>query len=192
MINIKFFSDLLKKYSQYNHQRHEVIKFSSDVLRLSKQTIFNLHRNQPTEAEQSLTEAEKILGQLDELFKKDGDLKTEGSFIAAVEEYVEAKFFKKVIENESIDYLEVKPIIGYDEYLSGICDLTGEITRRAILLATDGKSSEVIKLKKMVEEIIGQLIKFDLVGKLRVKYDEAKRNLKRIEEIVYDLKIRKL
>ena len=190
MINLKFFNDLLKKYSSYNAQRHEVIKLSSDALRTSKQVIFSLHRDDHKEAAKLLGLAEASFTKLNKLFEKDADLKSEGSYLAALEEYVEAKFFNLYLTGKSIDYVDVGFPIGYDEYLSGICDFTGELTRKAVLFAGDGKYEEVMGLKKTVEDIIAELIKFDLVGKMRVKYDEAKRNLKRLEEIVYDLKIR--
>lgn len=190
MINIKFFGDILKKYSLYNQRRHEVIKSASDALRTSKQVIFETHRGGIKEAANLLKQAEKYFETLEEMFKKDPELRTEGSYLAAIEEYVEAKFYYQSALGEGIDYLDSKFPIGYDEYLSGICDLTGELTRRAISLATEGKLKEVLEVKETVQDIVGELIKFDLVGKLRNKYDEAKRNLKRLEEIVYDMKIR--
>ena len=35
-----------------------------------------------------------------------------------------------------------------------------------------------------------QTIEFDLVSHLRQKYDDAKRNLKRMESIMYDISLR--
>ncbi len=190
MINLKFFNDLLKKYSLYNARRHELIKLASDALRLAKQSIFASHRDDLKESAKLLQDAEKAFAAMEEYFKKDSDLKSEGSYLASLEEYVEAKFFLEYLVGGKIDYLEVGFPIGYDEYLSGICDLTGELTRRAVILAGEGKFKDVSDIRDVVQNIIGEIIKFDLVGKMRVKYDEAKRNLKRLEEIVYDLKIR--
>jgi len=81
--------------------------------------------------------------------------------------------------------------VNYDDYLGAICDLTGEIVRKMILLVTNGEDEKAKKLKEFITEIINELIKFDLTGYLRHKYDEAKRNLKKAEEILYDLKIKK-
>ncbi|MBI3626886.1 hypothetical protein HY224_02485 [Candidatus Uhrbacteria bacterium] len=190
MINIKFFNDLLTQYTQYNSRRHELIKLASDALRLSKQAIFALHRSDKDQAAELLKQAEAAFGKLSELIKKDADLRAEGSYLAAIEEYVEAKFFYQYLAGEQIDYLQSEFTIGYDEYLSGICDLTGELTRTAVILAGRGKFKEVMEIQQTVEAIVAEIIKFDLVGQLRVKYDDAKRNLKRLEEIAYDLQIR--
>jgi predicted translin family RNA/ssDNA-binding protein len=70
----------------------------------------------------------------------------------------------------------------------GICDLTGELTRRAVSLVTKGKGKEVLVIKNFVEDIYGEFLKFDLRnGNLRKKYDSIKWNLKKLEEIMYDL-----
>lgn len=190
MINLKFFGSLLEKYNLYNSRRHELIKLASDALRTSKQAIFALHRDEAAESLKLLKDAEAVFVKLEEFFKKDSELRAEGSYLAAIEEYVEAKFFYNYLAGQAIDYLDVGFPIGYDEYLSGICDMTGELTRKAVIWAGQGKYKEVVEIRKIVEGLIAELIKFDLVGKLRNKYDDAKRNLKRLEEIVYDLQIR--
>ena len=72
----------------------------------------------------------------------------------------------------------------------GICDLTGELVRRAVNQVVQGNTGEAEKIKQAINEIMAELVEFDMTGYLRTKYDQAKRNLKKIEHIIYELKIR--
>lgn len=191
MINKKLFQQLLVDYATYGNKRHQIIKDSSDALRMSKQAIFSLHRDDLKTADKLLEDIEGILTDIKKHFKQDLSLRHEGAFRAALEEYVEAKFFYNVLTGKKLDFLAEKEIT-YEAYLSGICDLTGELVRKAVAKATRGKFDEVEKYRDAVEEIIGELIKFNLTSShLRSKYDDAKRNLKRLEEILYDIKIKR-
>jgi len=78
--------------------------------------------------------------------------------------------------------------VNEEDYLMGICDLTGELTRKAVTIANK-EPKEVEKIKDLVEEIFGEFIKFNLRnGELRKKADSIKWNLKKLEEIMYDIK----
>jgi len=75
--------------------------------------------------------------------------------------------------------------------LGGICDLTGELVRRAINQAAEGNLQEVDKIKQIINEIMSELVEFDMTGYLRTKYDQAKTNLRKKEQINYEINIRK-
>ena len=82
--------------------------------------------------------------------------------------------------------------MNYEGYLSAVCDLTGELVRKAVNQATKRKFKEVEKYRDTVEEIIGELIKLNMNnGHLRSKFDDAKRNLRRLEEMLYDIRIKR-
>ena len=85
---------------------------------------------------------------------------------------------------------EIKEVkLDYDTYIGALSDFTGELIRKAIALATKREVKEVEKIKNAIEEVMEQFIKFDLVSHLRSKYDAARKNLRTIEEILYDLSI---
>ena len=189
MTNLKFLQKFYKKHSDYRSKRHELIKQSADILRQSKQAIFALHRHNNKDAEKAIQSAEKAIESLQQSFQKEPQLREEGSFHAAIEEYIEAKLF--------FDYLttkKIKPISviqpSFDEYFGGLCDFTGELVRQAVLSATSGDYESIQAHSKTTSDIIELLITFDLSGKIRNKFDQAKRNLKRLEEICYDIQIR--
>lgn len=189
MLNKSFFKQLKKDFERYVGYRRVIIKNSGDALHKSKRAIFALHRDDLAGAEKLLKEAEEIFGYLDKKIKERGILNGEGSYKAALEEYVEARLFYNLLTKEEVDKIK-KLSVPFDSYLGGLCDLTGEILRRAVNQVSRGNYGEAEKAKEVIEEIMGELIEMNLTGYLRVKYDGAKRSLKKIEEILYDVKIR--
>lgn len=190
MINKKFFAELKKDFSYFNKNRREIIGWSSDALHKSKIAIFSIHRGQVEEAGRLLAEVEANFLKLEPTFKKSPGLRHEGSFKAALEEYVEAKMLYKIVAEKGVSVIkEVK--VDFDSYLGGLCDTTGELVRLAIREATAGKVKEVEKIRDLITDIMAELIEFNLTSYLRTKYDQAKQNLKKIEQMVYEIKLRK-
>ena len=190
MIDKKLFTKLQKDYESYDIGRRIIIKHSNDILKLSKQAIFALHRDNVNDAKKKIDEAGKNLKYLETKIKKDKGLQFEGSYLAAMEEFVEANLFFQFIKTGKIG--EIKGFdIKTNSYLGGFSDLTGEIVRRAIYLATNRKYKEVAKCRQAIEEILAELIQLNLAGQIRTKFDQAKNSLRKIEEIMYDLEIKR-
>jgi len=188
MINKKFIQKLKKEYNKRESERTQIIGLSGVVLHNSKRIIFALHRGDIQKAGKNLIETEKILQKLEKKFSHKR-ISEEGSYRAGAEEYVEAKMFYLIIAGEKIDRIKkinLDPVI----YLGGICDLTGELARKAVNEAANGNLDEVEKMKRAINEIMAELIEFDMVGYLRTKYDQAKNSLRKVEQIDYEIKIR--
>ncbi|MEA3464331.1 MAG: hypothetical protein U9R14_04665 [Patescibacteria group bacterium] len=189
MINKKFIQKLKKDYEKNVSERRQIISLSNVILHGSKRVIFALHRDDIKQAGILLNEAEKALQSLEKKFGHNR-LNKEGAYKAGAEEYVEAKMFYRVMTGKKVD--RVKKIkLDMDSYLGGICDLTGELARRAINMAAAGKQDEVKKIKSAISDILAELVEFDMTGYLRTKYDQARNSLKKIEQINYEIKIRR-
>ncbi|MEI8361017.1 MAG: hypothetical protein WCG01_02730 [bacterium] len=190
-MSTKYFEQLLKDYSYFNKTRREIIGLSADALHKSKIAIFTMHRGQFNEAKILLLEIETIFKNLEKNFKQSPGLRYEGSYRAALEEYAEAKIFCELaIKGQASAIKEIK--IDFDTYLAGLCDATGEMVRLATKEATNGNLEEVTKIKDLVTEVIGELVVFNLTSYLRTKYDQAKTNLRRLEQMVYEIKLREI
>lgn len=189
MINKKFIQELKKDYDKGESERRQIINLADTVLHSSKRTIFALHRGDIEKAKKELIEIEKSLQKLEKDFGHKRVSK-EGSYRAGAEEFVEAKMFYFVMAGEKVD--KIKDInLNTDSYLGGLCDLTGELVRQAINQAATGNFDEIDRMKKIINEIMAELVEFDMTGYLRTKYDQAKNNLRKIEQIEYEVKIRK-
>jgi len=189
MLNKKFIKNLQKDYKEKVGERRQIISLSNIILHDSKRIIFALHREDIKDAQNKFEELEKILKKLEKKFGFTRLLE-EGSYKAAAEEYIEAKTFYLVLNNKKID--KIKGIkIDHESYLGGICDLLGELVRRAINKASKGEVKEVESINNIINDIMSELIKFDFTGYLRTKYDQARGHLRKIEQINYEIKIRK-
>jgi translin len=186
MIDKKFFTTLKKEYAAYTQGRGEIIVRSRDILKFSKEAIFACHRDQLCQAEKSLLQAEKVIHELFKKMKSNTALQNEGSFFAALEEYAEAKIFYVYLQTGKVNVISAFEI-PFDVYIGALSDFTGELIRKAIALATHRDVKAVEGIQEVIEDIVEQFITFDLMSNLRNKYDAARKNLRKIEEIRYDL-----
>ncbi len=191
MINTKDFNEMRKEIDTYDAERELLIKKSRDVIRLSKRIIYCVHREDMKDAKKGVDEIKKAVAQLDKFTKNHAKLYFEGSYKAAIQEYVEAVLFFYCIDKGKI--LTRKELcVETNYYLLGICDLAGEFVRIAINSATKGKTKVAFKMKDVLEQIYGEMIKFDLRNsELRRKYDGIKHSLHKLENLCFELKVRK-
>lgn len=190
MIDKKSLNNIKKELEEFDKTRESVIKQSRDILRSSKKAIFSIHRDDKKNATTLLKEAKKDIDKLKSLANK-ADLEAIGAFGEALEEYVEAKCFYGYTYTGKIPTNTELKVEG-ELYLKGISDLTGELGRKAVRLATKGKYEEVNNIKSMMDEIYAFLLELDLRnGSLRKKVDSVKWNLQKVEDIVYDVSIKK-
>lgn len=113
----------------------------------------------------------------------------QNSYKEGIEEYIEAiTFFNFLTKSKKRipDFVRIEP----EEIVSGICDFTGELVRKAITIASVENLKQLFFYKKLIEEIVDELTKIGFRRKLRQKYDEVERNLKKIENILYDIKLK--
>lgn len=188
MINKNFLETLKKDYKANESERRQIISASNNILFEAKKTIFSLQRNDLKIAEEKISQIEKAFKDLEKRFGHER-LNREGAFKAAAEEYLEGRTLYLVINNKEIEKLKDLSF-DYESYLGGICDMIGELVRYATNQAAAGKLSKVAKIKKISEDIMGQLIDFDMTGYLRTKYDQARGHLRKLEQMSYEIKLR--
>ncbi|MBT4539814.1 hypothetical protein HOC32_06000 [Candidatus Woesearchaeota archaeon] len=185
MINFKKLQIAIKDYDTL---REEVIKKSRDVLKLSKQVIYSVHRNELKQATTLINCMEKEKKSLELLAKKKKKLPFEGSFKVAIQEYVEAVLYYQFVKTGKLVNLAVSP----RHFVLGLADLPGELSRRAVFLAGKGRVKEVLKIKDAVDQIYGELLRFDFrENEIRRKVDAVKYELRKLEDLVLDLQLKK-
>ena len=176
----------------YDEKRELLIKKSRDVLKLSKQIIYAVHRDELKTAEDLIKQIKKGKVELEKITKNDPFLMTEGSYKVALQEYAEALlYFHFVHEKRLVTSKELS--LPTDYYVLGLCDLPGELVRKAVFLAGKGYFDDVVKIKDLVDQIYGELLKFDFRdNEVRRKLDAVKYDLRKLEDLVLDLKLRQV
>lgn len=189
MLNEKDFEDMEKNIKDYNDKRDELIGKSRKVIKLSKQLIYAVHRGE-LDKEELIEDIEEKKKEVDKIAEHDVLMASEGSYRVAVQEYVEALLYFEYIKNSKIpshEELDVKT----KHYILGMCDLTGELVRKAVYLAGKGENEKVVEIKDLVDEIYGQMLKFEFRDNhTRKKVDSIKYDLKKLEDLVLDLKLK--
>ncbi len=192
---MKLFTDISRELRAYEKARESVIKVSRDYLTASKGIIFLCHENKLAEALQQLTLVTKNMIASERDLKKallkaqkTFSLYEEGSWNAAVEEYLEAWFFVQFLKTGKLMVPKINPPAHV--YLGALADFTGEVVRRSVLKGADKDVRTLEKYRKVIADVVAFMMPLYLTGQSRQKFDQAKRNLKSVEEILYEVKIR--
>ncbi len=184
MINKTEFKKIRKELEDFEVKREEVITQSREIIRLSKQIIYSLHRNNIKEATRYVKE---IKFRVKKLPKEHYDVNFNK---IAFQEYVEAIAYYEFFKNKKIPdrkYLRVST----EDYLLGLCDLTGELVRKAVNSAINKDYKQVFDIKELVSDIYEEFLKFNLRNsELRNKMDSIKWNLRKLEDLVLDIKVK--
>ncbi len=180
---------LMAGMRDHAERRSQVHVKSNEILSTSKRAIFAVHRGDEVLAQQELQKARASIQAVKKLIQKETRLAYEGAWKAAQEEFAEASLVIQYVTRGQVGRV---PEIANDPdiFLGALSDLTGELTRRAVLLASEGKFDEVQQIFADVREAVDFLLQMDLTGQLRTKVDQAKQNLRKLEEIRYDISMR--
>jgi predicted translin family RNA/ssDNA-binding protein len=185
MIDLK---NIQRDFENYDSLREDLIKQSRILLKSSKKLIYSVHKGNKNECDKNLKEVENIFKKLNLLLKKNSKLEFEGSYSEACQEMVEGILYYDYVYSGSLRKLNVSS----EDYLMGVADLTGELVRRVVSFVIKGKFDEVYEINDFVQNLYKQLLNFNFRnGNLRKKFDSIRWNLNKIEDVLYDLEVRK-
>lgn len=184
-------SGIKKEYENYDKLREKLIKKSRDVLKSAKQLGYAIHRGNKSECTKLAAALKKDYTSLQTITESNPKLQYEGSLNEASEEYAESMLYYDYMYNESLrtaSELNVSDIA----YLGGLADLTGELGRKSVQLAIKGEYKAIEEIRDFVSNLFKELMKFSFRNSsLRKKFDAVKWNLSKIEDILYDIEIKK-
>jgi len=190
MLNKQALKEMKNDFNSFDNNRELTIKKSRDILKLSKQIIYAIHRDNLKEAETLVKKIETEKKKAEMVVSKKSKLESVGAYKVAIQEYVEALLYYSFIKNKSIPTHKTLKVTT-ESYLAGLIDLTGELGRKAVHLAGKGKFKKVEKIRDSVSEIYGELLQFDFRDSdMRRKFDSVKYDLKKLEDLVLELKLK--
>jgi translin len=183
MLNKKDFDQMRKEYDLLDQNRENTIRISRNIIKLSKLIIYSLHRSDVKTAQVYVKSINKELALLKKMQNKNLDTNIRS---IAFQEYAEALLFYEFIKNNKIPTAKHLNIDS-EHYLLGLCDLSGELMRKAVKLSINKRFKEVEVIRKLVEDIYGEFLKFNLRNsELRKKSDQIKWNLAKLEDLNYN------
>jgi translin len=189
----KILNQTIKAYNQEEKIKDKTYPISREVLNNSKRSISKVHYNEMDKAKEYLVKAKKNIQKLKKYFQEYSKNKYEGYIKEGLEEYVEAELFysyfkdkKASLSQEVLTLLKDEPEI----LIGGFSDFTGEISRKAVIIASKENVTKLQAMSKTINEVIDKLLKISLKGQSRHKFDQAKRNAKNLEMMLYEIRIR--
>jgi translin len=185
------FASMRKQLQRFDALREELIKTSRDALGASKKAIYSLHRGETAAAKSQLASAKTVIARLNRILKQDPHLAAVGAYGEAVEEYVEASCYYSLITKKSLPTAQQLGV-DVDSYLPGLCDLVGELVRKAINSAIKDDAKTALEIRDFVAEIYQELMLFDFRNTpTRRKFDSIKYGLEKLEDLALQLKMKK-
>jgi len=186
MLNKSEFNQIRNEMHKLDLKREEVIQLSREIINVSKQVIYAVQRNEMKDADSAVKHIKNKIKKL----KKINIVADMNINSVAFQEYVEAISFYEFAKNKKIP-TRASLGVSAEDYLSGLCDLTGELVRKAVYDVIHKKFDEAAKIKELVHDIYGEFLKLHLRnGELRKKSDAIKWNLKKLEEVMYDIEMK--
>lgn len=192
MLDSSDITQVKQQIDQYEAWRDEIITKGRALIKRSKKVIYALHRDDMDYAKEQVQLINNEKQALVKLTSHHPNLGCEGSFRVAMQEYVEALTYfyylteKRIPTSKELD-------VSAQLYILGICDVTGELVRRAVRAATKEQFGEVVEIKDTLENIFGTLLEFEFRdNETRRKFDSIKYDLKKVEELVLELKLKGL
>ncbi|KAH9854662.1 Translin [Lenzites betulinus] len=84
-------------------------------------------------------------------------------------------------------------MLSVEDYLHGVINLVNELSRLAVNAVTLGDFDQPIKISLFVKDVFAGFAMLNLKNDLlRRRYDSLKYDIKKVEEVVYDVSLRKL
>jgi len=192
--DIKAIKKMVKDFESEERIREEVIRLSREMIKESKQIIYALHRTSNQKNKTNKNEINKLLNDIEskkrQLLKIIKVLNPDTNISStAFQEYGEAVCFNDFMNRKKIKTASQLGITS-NEYIAALCDLTGELGRYCVIKSIRKDIKEVERAKSLIEDIMGLILEFDFRnGELRKKADAVKWNLKKAEEVLFDLSI---
>ncbi len=187
-INRKVFADLKRELKKSDSKREQIIRYSRETIRLSKQVISALHRGETKKANSAVKSMKRVMASLSKI--ADSKAAWQGSFKAAAQEYSEAMCYLWFVQKGTIPgHKELK--VDAEHFVLGLCDFVGELVRRAVNQGIEGNSEEALRIYRFAQNIYNELMELDVYGgEIRKKIDGVKWDIKRLEEMAFALSVK--
>ncbi len=186
---LKILKKNIAKYQKKQDLELRIQPCANKIRTSSKQITALLRRNNIKHARELFVEIARDWRAINKAASDSHDLLSLSCYKEAAEEYVEALAYWSFLAGVDLSIPEFVRVDA-DGVISGICDFTGELVRRAITEAGEENIDKIITYRKITEDIVEELTKIRLGKKMRSKYDDAERNLKKLEDVIYDIKMK--
>lgn len=161
MKNLKKIANKIEKnIDDKDKIREKSLRFSRDIIIHCRKAIQNIHQNKDKDADLHIKKASAKLAELYDQTSKYPEIFHAGFVENAAQELVEACCLQNIMQGKDLpDPDEIQTT--YSSYLLGLCDLVGELRRKALDSIRENDSKKADNYLTMMEEIYDVIIRFD-------------------------------
>jgi len=180
-VDRKDFERIGKEMELFEKRREDIIAKAHEIIRFSKKVIYGIQR------EDEISSLISSMNLKIKNLRTRGELQFTSFYKTAMQEYVEAICLYEVLKSKKLP-TQIELQVSAPDYLSGLCDLTGELMRKANNLALKGNTKDAIMIKELVDDIYGEILSLDIRDNdLRKKADQIKYNLRKLEDLAISI-----
>jgi len=184
--------------------REKLIKRCRDGQKAAKQSIFALHRGDKQKSQKLIQECEGCIDDLLPIVREEPALRY-GSFSNVLEELVEARLFYswlygkdgsnddkspsgRILSIADFTTIDLEP----EDFLGGLCDLSGEIGRYAVQQGTSRDTQAVtlcLETNLSILLSLQGLSRFPSGGSVGKKMNPLRMSVEKLERMLYELSL---
>ena len=161
--------DIISKIQVYIDDKDSIretsLKYARTVIIHCRKAIQLIHQHKMQQAEELIKKASATLAELYDVTKDHADLSKAGYVENAAQEFVEAQCFYNILHHEALpdpDAIQTT----YTAYLMGLCDVVGELRRKALDMVLAGEQKDAQQYLVIMEDIYAAILRFDYPSSL--------------------------
>jgi len=182
-------TQLKRRYKVFEHQRRQAISLSTEIRIEAKKMIHKVLHSGCSSAHQDICSLKKKVNLLLRLVRKNPYLYNVGAMYDGLEEYAELIFVEMYMcdDKSALRYLPKE--MHHEPLIGGIADASGELVR---LARSQMNVEEAVRAHKFMADLYHKFLDLEVArnNKLRSKMEDIQRNMIRIEEIIFNLKLK--
>ena len=145
--------------------REKSLRLARNIIIHCRKAIQRMHQEEYSDAEKHLKNASALLAELYDTTRDHQDLFNAGHVENAAQEFVEAHCFYNILHKKDLpDPDDIQTT--YLAYLNGLCDVVGELRRKALDSMLQGNAEVGQEYLHDMEEIYDAIIRFDYPSSL--------------------------
>jgi len=156
----KIVDKIEKNIDDKDRIREKALRSSREIIIGCRKAIQYIHQDSMDASEQHIKKASAKLAELYDLTVNHSELYHAGFVENAAQELVEAHCLYNIMQDKELPDPD-KIQTTYSAYLKGLCDVVGELRRKALDSILVGKSAKANDYLKLMEEIYDAIMRFD-------------------------------
>jgi predicted translin family RNA/ssDNA-binding protein len=171
------------RFEAFERNRARCMRVTGELRSEAKAAINFIVKGEMQRAREALRAAAGMMRDLGGWLRKDPYLYSVPSLNEGLEEYVEARLLLSYVEGGK-RFPSMRSLgVNHEAYICGLCDMTGELVRIAM-----SRAEAAPRIARDVSALVDQCIRMYVTrnSKIRSKLQDLERNLRRLEEILYE------